>query len=50
MAGLLQTIEYHTSCSQPIQLGDVIGNVTLVGYVGEDGSGAGGRFGAGRRR
>ncbi|HAC64425.1 MAG TPA: hypothetical protein DCF68_13005, partial [Cyanothece sp. UBA12306] len=34
--GLLQTIEYHTSCSQPIQLGDVIGNATLFGYDGED--------------
>jgi hypothetical protein len=34
----LQTMRYHTSCSQPIQLGDVIGSVTLVGYVGEDGS------------
>ena len=33
--GLLQSIVYHTSCSQPIQLGDVIGNATLVGYVGE---------------
>jgi hypothetical protein len=29
---LLQTIEYHTSCSQPLQLGDVIGGVTLTGY------------------
>jgi hypothetical protein len=35
---LLQSVEYHTSCSQPIQLGDIIGNATLVGYVGEDGS------------
>ncbi|MDJ0843839.1 MAG: SdrD B-like domain-containing protein [Crocosphaera sp.] len=34
--GLLQTIEYHTSCSQPIQLGDVIGNATLYGYDGEN--------------
>ncbi|MDJ0660079.1 MAG: hypothetical protein QNJ42_11405, partial [Crocosphaera sp.] len=33
--GLLQTIEYHTSCSQPIQLGDVIGNATLYGYDGD---------------
>ena len=33
--GLLQTIEYHTSCSQPIELGDIIGNATLVTYVGE---------------
>ena len=34
----LQTLEYHTSCSQPIQLGDTIGSVILVGYQGEDGS------------
>jgi hypothetical protein len=34
----LQTLSYHTSCSQPIQLGDIIGSVELVGYVGEDGS------------
>ena len=38
--GLLQSITYHTSCSQPIQLGDVIGNATLVAYVGESGSGS----------
>jgi hypothetical protein len=36
--GLLQTIEYHTSCSQPIQIGDVIGNATLVEYFGEQGA------------
>ncbi|WP_068130267.1 DUF7467 domain-containing protein [Roseimaritima ulvae] len=36
--GLLQSVVYHTSCSQPIQLGDVVGNATLVGYQGEDGS------------
>ncbi len=35
--GLLQSIEYHTSCSQPIQIGDVIGSATLVGYIGEEG-------------
>jgi hypothetical protein len=35
---LLQSIEYHTSCSQPIQLGDVIGNATVVEYEGEIGS------------
>ena len=34
----LQTLGYHTSCSQPIRLGDIIGSVELVGYVGEDGS------------
>ncbi len=35
--GLLQSINYHTSCSQPIRLGDVVGNATLVGYDGENG-------------
>ena len=44
---LLQTFEYHTSCSQPIQLGDVIGSVTLVGYVGEDGAAEAPDFGPG---
>jgi hypothetical protein len=35
---LLQSMEYHTSCSQPIFLGDQVGGVTLVGYQGEGGS------------
>ena len=35
---LLQTFEYHTSCSQPIQLGDILGSVELTGYVGEEGA------------
>ncbi len=34
----LQTLQYHTSCSQPIQLGDLVGSVALVGYQGETGS------------
>ena len=34
----LQFIEYHTSCSDIIQLGDQIGSITLVGYNGENGS------------
>ncbi len=34
----LQTIAYHTSCSQPIQFGDLIGSVILFGYDGENGS------------
>ena len=34
----LQQIDYHTSCSDVIQLGDQIGSVILVGYTGEDGS------------
>ncbi|MHC5024498.1 MAG: DUF7467 domain-containing protein, partial [Planctomycetota bacterium] len=34
-AALLQSMVYHTSCSQPMYLGDVIGSVTLVGYFAE---------------
>jgi hypothetical protein len=37
--GLLQSVTYHTSCSQPITLGDVVGNATLVAYDGELGAG-----------
>ena len=32
---LLQTVEFHTSCSQPLRHGDQFGSVKLVGYVGE---------------
>jgi hypothetical protein len=32
---MLQSIVYRTSCSQPILLGDVIGNATLVEFVPE---------------
>ncbi|MEL6927723.1 MAG: SdrD B-like domain-containing protein [Cyanobacteria bacterium J06600_6] len=35
---IIQTVDYHTSCSDIIQLGDQIGSLTLVGYSGEDGS------------
>ena len=35
---LLQSAAYHTSCSKPINLGDVVGDVTLVGYTGELGT------------
>ena len=30
--GLLQSLSYHTSCSKPINIGDVVSNATLVGY------------------
>ncbi|MGF1496899.1 MAG: 5'-nucleotidase C-terminal domain-containing protein [Elainellaceae cyanobacterium] len=33
----LQTMQYHTSCSEPMQLGDIIGSVQLTAYVGESG-------------
>jgi len=39
---LLQSIEFHTSCSQPLELGDQYGNIQLVGFVAEgDVSGGG---------
>ena len=33
---LLQTIEFHTSCSQDLFTGDQFGSVLLVGCIGED--------------
>ena len=38
---LLQTIKFHTSCSQPLALGDEFGGVQLVGFIGEHGATAG---------
>ncbi|WP_444542873.1 DUF7467 domain-containing protein, partial [Kangiella profundi] len=35
--GLSQTIGLHTSCSQPLILGDVYGSFTLVDFVGQSG-------------
>jgi len=37
----LQTIRFHTSCSQPLFLGDQFGGITLVSFLDEDGQGAG---------
>ncbi|MCO6454696.1 MAG: DUF11 domain-containing protein [Pirellulaceae bacterium] len=37
-AAALQTMYYHTSCSQPIQIGDVVGSVVIAGVVGKSGS------------
>ncbi len=34
---LLQSIRFHTSCSQPLQLGDRFGAARLVGYVDKNG-------------
>ncbi|WP_223579283.1 DUF7467 domain-containing protein [Kangiella taiwanensis] len=36
--GLSQNFSIHTSCSQPLLLGDVFGSFTLVDYIGEEGS------------
>ena len=36
---LLQTIEFHTSCSQPLFLGDQFGGIQLTGYLSENGAG-----------
>ncbi|MCI0796814.1 MAG: hypothetical protein J4N99_08345, partial [Chloroflexi bacterium] len=35
---LLQSIKFHTSCSQPLNLGDQFGSALLVGFVGENGT------------
>ena len=37
----LQSIKFHTSCSQPLALGDEFGGVQLVGFIGEHGTTAG---------
>lgn len=37
---MLQTVKYHTSCSAPITLGDVLGNATLTGIIDEFGNSA----------
>ena len=34
---VLQTVMFHTSCSQPLELGDQFGSVELVSFVGETG-------------
>jgi len=36
---LLQTVMFHTSCSQPLNLGDQFGSIQLVGFLGESGEG-----------
>jgi hypothetical protein len=38
---LLQTINFHTSCSQDLFLGDQFGGIKLVGFVGESGGQSG---------
>ena len=37
---LLQTVQYHTSCSAPIVLGDVVGGIEVRGFFGTNGIGA----------
>jgi hypothetical protein len=37
---LLQRVEFHTSCSQPLLLGDIFGAIQLVGFVDKNGQGA----------
>ena len=32
---LLQTIQFHTSCSQPLNEGDIFGSLTLEGFTAE---------------
>ena len=38
---LLQSIEFHTSCSQPLILGNQFGGIQLMGFADKDGAGAG---------
>ena len=37
---LLQTVEFHTSCSQPLLLGDIFGAIQLVGFTDKKGNGS----------
>lgn len=37
----MRAVKFHTSCSQPLILGDKYGGVQLVGFVGEHGATAG---------
>ena len=37
----IRSVKFHTSCSQPLILGDKYGGVQLVGFVGEHGATAG---------
>lgn len=39
---LLQSIEFHTSCSQPIRLGDQYGSIRITGVTSTDGDFIGG--------
>ncbi len=36
---LLQTVQYHTSCSAPIHLGDTVGGIEVNGFFGTNGIG-----------
>jgi len=34
-SGILQTVKFHTSCSQPLSIGDQFGSLLLVGFIAE---------------
>ena len=38
---LLQTVKFHTSCSQPLFIGDQFGSLNMVGFRSESGTGPG---------
>ncbi|HJT81847.1 MAG TPA: SdrD B-like domain-containing protein [Chthoniobacterales bacterium] len=40
-SGGTETLSIHTSCSQPLHIGDVFGNFTLVGFNGQTGGNGG---------
>jgi len=42
---LLETAEIHTSCSKPLNIGDVFGGVEVVGFDFSDGTSSGGSAG-----
>ena len=37
---LLQKVKFHTSCSQPLKLGDIFGGMQLVGFIDKNGNGS----------
>ena len=37
---LLQSVKFHTSCSQPLLLGDIFGAIQLVGFTDKNGNGS----------
>jgi hypothetical protein len=44
---LLQSVRFHTSCSQPLRIGDQFGSLELLGFVSESGGSASSGSGAG---
>ena len=49
-ATLLQSIEFHTSCSQPLEVGNQFGSVEVIAAIGENAGDPGNACGEGRPR